>query len=112
MIGNTPDPFLEYEWRLEFETLLADLSSKFVNLPAGEVDREIMDAERRICEVLGLDISALWQWSDEPPGFFMLTHFYSAQEGPQPDQAAEPGGFPLVQTANGGWPYRCHFLSG
>ena len=78
------DPYEELEERLRFETLIADLSSKFVNLPTGEVDREIMDAERRICEVLGLDILALWQMSDEAPDFFTLTHYYSVQEGPQP----------------------------
>jgi formate hydrogenlyase transcriptional activator len=72
----------ELEERLRFETLIADLSSKFVNLPPSLVDREIMDAERLICEALGLDLSALWQWSDEGPGSFTLTHFYSAQEGP------------------------------
>jgi len=38
----------ELEARLRCETLIADLPSKFVNLPAGEVGREIMDAERRI----------------------------------------------------------------
>ena len=47
--------------RLEFETLLAEISARFVNVPAREVDREIMDAERRICEFLDLDLAALWQ---------------------------------------------------
>jgi PAS domain S-box-containing protein len=70
--------------QLRFETLIADLSSKFVNVPAGNVDREIMDAERRLCEVLDLDIAAIWQWSAGPPGCFALTHYYSAQDGPQP----------------------------
>jgi len=67
-------------------TLIADLSSKFVNLPTGEVDREIVGAERRICELLGLDLSALWQWSSEAPGSFTLTHLYRAQEGPPPPE--------------------------
>ncbi len=67
----------ELEERLRFETLIADLSSKFVNLPTSMVDGEIMDSQRRICELLTLDFSALWQWSDEPPGFFVLTHFWS-----------------------------------
>jgi hypothetical protein len=49
----------ELQERLRFETLIADLSSKFVNLPACDVDREIMDAQRRICEVLDLDFAAL-----------------------------------------------------
>ena len=84
MSVDITNPPAELEERLRFETLIADLSSKFVNLPAGELDREIMDAERRICEVLGLDILALWQKSDEAPDFFTATHYYSVQEGPQP----------------------------
>lgn len=54
-------------------TLIAEISSKFVNLPAGEADREIMAAERRICEFLDLDISAIWQGSVGPPGCFTLS---------------------------------------
>ena len=42
------NPRPELEERLRFETLIADLSSKFINLPAGEVDREIEDAQRRV----------------------------------------------------------------
>ena len=69
--------------RLKFETLLADISSRFVNVPAQEVDSEIIDSERRICELLDLDVAAFWQWSDEGQGFFTLTHYYSAREGQQ-----------------------------
>jgi len=75
-------------------TLIADISSKFVNLPSGEVDREIMDAERRICEFLDLDISAIWQWSEGSTGGFMLTHYYSAQDGPQPSIRLNQEDFP------------------
>ena len=78
--------------------LVADISSKFVNLPPGEVDREIMDAQRRICESLGLDHAALWQWSDGAPGFFTLTHVYSAGAGPQPRAGMNSQeAFPWVQ---------------
>jgi hypothetical protein len=72
------------ESRLDFETLIANLSSRFIHLLAGEVDQEIMDAERKLCEFLGLVLSALWQWSDEAPGLFTPTHLYSALESPQP----------------------------
>ena len=75
-------------------TLIADISSKFVNLAADEVDREIMDAERRICELLGLDLAAIWQWSDSPPGGFALTHFYSVKDGPQPSTRLNQEDFP------------------
>ncbi len=91
---ETTSPHAELEARLRFETLIAELSLKFISLAPGEVDREIMDAERQICDLLGLDISALWQWSDDIPGFFMLTHFYSAQEGPQPDRRLNQEDFP------------------
>jgi formate hydrogenlyase transcriptional activator len=77
---------MEFEARLRFETLIADLSSKFVNVPASAVDSEIMDAERLICEFLDLDLAALWQWSVEAPGVLTPTHVY-AQEGlPAPGQ--------------------------
>lgn len=87
----------EPEQRLHFETLIADLSLKFVNLPAGEVDREIMEAERRICALLGLDFAVVWQVSDEAPGFFTLTHFFSAQGGPQPPERMRQEQYPWAR---------------
>jgi hypothetical protein len=59
-------------------TLIADISSKFVNLPAAAVDREIEDALRRVCESLNIDLAVLWQWSDASPGVAMPTHAYCA----------------------------------
>lgn len=67
MSRENAKPFTELEERLRFETLLANLSSKFANLPAGQVDREIMDAQRRICEFLDLDLLVLWQLSEGFP---------------------------------------------
>jgi len=72
------------ENRLEFETLIADLSSRFINLPSGEVDREIEDALRRVCELLGIDLSVLWQWSVDDPDVITPTHSYPAQAEMQP----------------------------
>jgi hypothetical protein len=72
----------ELETRLLFETLIADLSSKFINLPAEQVDREIEDAQRQVCECLGLDLAALWQWSSELPNYFKMTHLYRPLGGP------------------------------
>jgi formate hydrogenlyase transcriptional activator len=66
--------------RLEFETLISDLSSSFINLPPGEVDREIEDAQRRVCEALGVDLSALWEGTATAGGSLTLTHFYSSRE--------------------------------
>ncbi|MCL4181414.1 MAG: PAS domain-containing protein [Verrucomicrobia bacterium] len=62
--------------------LIADLSSRFINLPADKVDPEIEVAQRRICEGMGLDVSALWQWTDGSPRYFRMTHLYRPLGGP------------------------------
>jgi len=48
---------------LRFETLLADISTRFVNLSPDRVDAEIVSAQRLICEALDLDRSSLGQVS-------------------------------------------------
>jgi formate hydrogenlyase transcriptional activator len=88
----------ELEERLKFESLLAETSSCFINLPAEEVDREIKETERRICDLLGLDMAALCQWSNEEPGLFVLTHFYSTEKSSQlPERIAAEDYFPWYQ---------------
>ena len=72
----------ECEEQLRFETLLADLSARFVNLPAEQVDSEIQNAQRQLCECLGLDLAVLWQWEVDLPGVFTLTHHYRRGDGP------------------------------
>jgi PAS domain S-box-containing protein len=82
---------------LRFETLLAELSARFINVPADRVDAEIEAAQRRICESLGLDLCALWQWEADALGGFTLTHHYRRLDGPPISrqlQAAES--FPWV----------------
>ena len=78
--------------------LIADISSKFVNFPPGEVDSEIMDAQRRICELVGLDVSTLWQWEFQDLNSFTLTHFYRPPNGPPtPERMAASDHFPWCQ---------------
>jgi formate hydrogenlyase transcriptional activator len=84
MAQTEADRHTDFEGRLAFETLLADLSSRFVNLSADQVDPEIENAQRRICEGLDLDLSSLWQGSVGPPNHLTLTHFYRRLDGPQP----------------------------
>ena len=73
--------------RLRFETLLAELSARFINVPPEQVDREIEDAQRRVCENLDLDLSALWQCVVGTPGVYRLTHLYRPLGGPpKPEQ--------------------------
>jgi formate hydrogenlyase transcriptional activator len=49
----------ELEDRLRFETLLSELSARFVNLPPDRVDQEIENALRRLVEALHVDRAAL-----------------------------------------------------
>ena len=78
--------------------LIAEISSRFVNIPAHEVDREIMEAERRICEALGLDVAVLWQWAGGNPGSFTLTHYFSTVVRPQPPEGMNShDSFPWVE---------------
>ncbi len=72
----------ELEERLRFEMLIGDLLSKFINVPADEVDLEIGDAQRRVCECLGFDLSGLWQWADNTRRFIRMTHLYRPLGGP------------------------------
>ncbi|MFZ0243010.1 MAG: sigma 54-interacting transcriptional regulator [Desulfobacterales bacterium] len=68
--------------RLKFESMLADISTRFVNLPVEKIDGEIEDAHRRVCECFGLDFSTLWQMSIETPRNYVLTHSYRLVDGP------------------------------
>ncbi len=78
--------------------LIADVSSKFVNLSPGEVDHEILDAQRRIFEMFDLDVSGFWQWSADASGFFRLTHYSRAGEDPQiPERMNSQEYFPWYQ---------------
>jgi len=68
--------FVDPEERLKFETLIADLSARFINVPADQVGAEIQNAQRRIVEALDLDRSSLWQADEREPGGFWLTSVY------------------------------------
>lgn len=57
-------------------TALGRLSARFVNLPPERVDGEIEDAQRQICETLGLDRCSLWQSLDDGRGL-VLTHMWA-----------------------------------
>ena len=70
----------DLEELLRFEKLLLEISTQFISLPAGMIDSGIEDAQRRICECLGLDLSSLWQRSSEKSELFTLTHLYSPAE--------------------------------
>ena len=76
--------------RLEFETFLANVSARFVNLPADRLDTEIEDVQRLLCELLDLDRSTLWQVSGKEPVSLLMTNIYQPQGTPPfPEQLIE-----------------------
>jgi formate hydrogenlyase transcriptional activator len=85
---------LELEEQLGFEMVLAEISGRFVNLSPGDVDREIEDALRLVCEFLGLDLAVLWQWSSLPTSVIIPTHAYYAQGEMRPVEPIHQDQFP------------------
>jgi signal transduction histidine kinase len=83
---------------LEFETLISDLFSRFINLPASEVDREIENSLRSVCELLDIDLAALWQWSLVAPDVLMPTHVYYAYDGPRPSEPMRQEQYPWTRN--------------
>jgi len=83
--------------RLDFETLIAELSSRFIHLPAGEVDREIEDALRLVCEPLGIDLAVLWQWSEAAPDVIVPSHVYCSDDGARPSAPMRQDQYPWTR---------------
>ena len=67
----------ELEERLRFETLLSDLSARFINLPADDVDNEIEAVLGRIVEFLGLDRSTIFQFAEDGTAM-LVSHCWAA----------------------------------
>ena len=70
------------EERLRFEALLSDLSARFINLPAEQVDKEVEGGLRRVVEFLDLDRSTLFQLSGDGKTL-VVTHSW-AKPGHEP----------------------------
>ncbi len=93
--GDRPQPSAEsLASLLEFDTLVSDLSSRFMNLPPAEVDREIEGTLRRVSEPLGLDLAVLWRWSDANPGVITPAHAWWALEGLRPSEPLRQDRYP------------------
>jgi hypothetical protein len=88
-------PYAEsLESRLEFETLISDLSTRFISLRPGQVDREIESALRRVCGALRIDLAALWQWPLAAPDVITPIHVYGAQDGAQLSESMHQDQYP------------------
>ena len=72
MNRSPQDLYAEFEERLRFEMLLTELSARFVSVTSESIDSEIVNAQRRIVQVLDLDRSTLAQLADGER--FVMTH--------------------------------------
>ncbi len=97
-IEHTPPSDDCFGNRLEFETLISDISSRFVNVPPGEVDQGIEDTLRRVCEFLAIDLGVLWQWQSADLDSLMPTHAYASvdREIPPPSEPLHHEQYPWV----------------
>lgn len=94
--GHSPTPG-ELPGLLEFESLVSDLSSHFINLPPEGVDGAIEDGLRRVCELLGIDLAVLWQWSGAAPDVISPTHAYPPVEDVIPPEPLHQEQFPWIR---------------
>ena len=83
-VMETPSPFGQDSAakRLEFEVLISNLSARFVNVPADQVDREIEEALRKVRAFFDVDRCGLFEVFPEI-GEIRLTHLDMA-DGIQP----------------------------
>jgi PAS domain S-box-containing protein len=68
----------ELEERLRFEELMAELSARFISLRADQVDGQIEQAQRVLCEALQVDRCTLLQREDHVPEIQRRTHLYQS----------------------------------
>lgn len=54
MLNSETKSILVVDHQLNFEKLLLDISTHFINMPAESIDDAIEDAQRRICECLDI----------------------------------------------------------
>ena len=71
---------------MKFERLLTEISTLFINLSFDRIDREIEVAQRRVCELLDLDRSSLFQVPEGKPGILLLTHLHQPPERQRPQE--------------------------
>jgi len=94
--ATTPRP--EKNEEAQFQ-ILAEISTKLVNVPASEIDLTIESALRRICEFHQIDHSSLWQVAPEDPSVIVLTHLHRDPSlRPRPPRMVGSESFPWAQA--------------
>ncbi len=71
-----------FDEQIQFKRVLLEISTFFINLPADKIDDQIGLAQSRLCELLDIDRSALWQVPEKVSGKFSLTHVHHPSDCP------------------------------
>ncbi|MGB8437559.1 MAG: GAF domain-containing protein, partial [Burkholderiales bacterium] len=79
----------------QFERFLAELSARFINLPAARIDQAIIDALRRFVEILGVDRSQLIRFSADGEEI-VVTHSWAVEGVPAVARKSITETFPWV----------------
>src|SRR5262245_25514838 len=81
--------------RLQFETLLSDLSKALASCPEAAIDQEIQNGLRRIVEDLATDRAALWAFDDRAGAGRMMHSWIRPGTPTNPPRVAEQS-FPWI----------------
>ena len=64
-----------------FERTISEIAASLVSVPTQDIAAHVDDAQRRICEILDVDMSSVWE-RDPIGDRFTLTHIYRRLPGP------------------------------
>ena len=99
LVTAEPMTHEELERDLRFHKLLAEISARFVSVPASEVDIEIESALYRICEFQQIEHASVWQVASENPDVIVLTHLHRDPAlRPRPTRMTGSESFPWAQS--------------
>jgi formate hydrogenlyase transcriptional activator len=90
MIQSKIKPESDPEKQVQFKSILLEISTFFINIPPDQIDDQIINSQARICELLNIDRSTLWEVSEGNGETLELTHIH------QP-----PGSRPTVPRMSG-----------
>lgn len=75
LTGKRHSPTTPLESLLRFESLRAELSAAFVNVPVDQVDAQIEETQRQLVDFLGVDRCSFGEFSDDKT--LRVTHSYA-----------------------------------
>ena len=86
-----------FRQEMRIERLVTDISSSFINIPQGTIDRVILNELRRLVEGLGIDCSLLTQYSEETREF-KITHYWVVDNLQLTAKLLENASWPWIVT--------------